>query len=205
MQRRFDFTLVFHPVRLRFLAVLLAALLMLGGCAVTPEPRAPIPSPVAPGPLAEAPAMVFSPRVGQGPAPSAVQFAAPNIAPSSTPPQPVAVQPAAPKPTTQVLVGKASYYAHKFHGRKTANGETFNMYAMTAAHRTLPFGTVVRVTNRANGRQVLVRINDRGPFIDGRIIDLSLGAAQRLDMIEAGVVPVKIEVLTTVTSAEPGH
>ena len=93
--------------------------------------------------------------------------------------------------------GYASWYGGKFHGRKTANGETYNMFAMTAAHRTLPFDTRVRVTNLENGRSVVVRINDRGPFKDKkkRIIDLSLGAAKELDMLEAGVVEVRLEIL----------
>ncbi len=93
--------------------------------------------------------------------------------------------------------GYASWYGGKFHGRKTANGETYNMFAMTAAHRTLPFDTWVRVTNLENGRSVVVRINDRGPFKDKkkRIIDLSLGAAKEIDMLEAGVVEVRLEIL----------
>ena len=100
------------------------------------------------------------------------------------------------------LEGGASYYAEPYHGRKTANGETFDTYqAMTAAHRTLPFNTVVRVHNEANGRDVVVRINDRGPFIDGRVIDLSLRAAREIDMVRAGVVPVKLTILTTASSA----
>ena len=99
-------------------------------------------------------------------------------------------------PTTGELEGVASYYAEPYHGRKTANGETFDTYnAMTAAHRTLPFNTVVRVKNKANGREVDVRINDRGPFIDGRIIDLSLVAARRIDMVRSGVTPVHLTIL----------
>ncbi|RME35133.1 MAG: septal ring lytic transglycosylase RlpA family protein, partial [Deltaproteobacteria bacterium] len=82
--------------------------------------------------------------------------------------------------------GTASWYGPKFHGRKTSNGETFDMYALTAAHKTLPLGVSVRVTNLRNGRQVVVRVNDRGPFVAGRIIDLSYAAAKELDMIEAG-------------------
>jgi rare lipoprotein A len=94
------------------------------------------------------------------------------------------------------LVGLASYYAEPYHGRKTANGETFDTYQdLTAAHRTLPFNTVVKVTNESNGRDVDVRINDRGPFIDGRVIDLSLRAAREIDMVRAGVVPVKLDIL----------
>ena len=94
------------------------------------------------------------------------------------------------------LEGLASYYAEPYHGRKTASGETFDSYGeLTAAHRTLPFNTMVRVTNKLNGREVDVRINDRGPFIDGRVIDLSLRAAREIDLVTPGVVPVKLKVL----------
>jgi rare lipoprotein A len=89
--------------------------------------------------------------------------------------------------------GKASYYADKFNGRKTANGETFRNSKLTAAHKTLPFGTRVRVTNLSNGRSVRVRINDRGPFVAGRIIDLSKKAAKKIDMVNAGVQEVKVK------------
>lgn len=89
--------------------------------------------------------------------------------------------------------GVASYYGREFHGRRTANGEKFDMNAMTAAHRTLPFGTVVRVTNPANNKSVRVRINDRGPFVSGRDIDLSYAAAKAIDLLSVG--PVKIEIL----------
>lgn len=82
--------------------------------------------------------------------------------------------------------GMASYYASQFHGRRTASGERFDMAAMTAAHRTLPFGSKVRVTNPANGRSVVVRINDRGPFTRGRTIDVSRAAAERLGLIARG-------------------
>lgn len=93
-------------------------------------------------------------------------------------------------------VGIASWYGSEFSGKKTASGERFNPDKMTAAHKVLPFGTRVRVTNLSNDRQVVVTINDRGPFIRGRIIDLSRGAARRLDMIEDGIAKVKIEVLS---------
>lgn len=89
--------------------------------------------------------------------------------------------------------GLASWYGPDFHGRRTANGERYNMYAMTAAHKTLPLGTSVLVTNRENGRRLRVRINDRGPFVAGRIIDLSFAAAKKLGFAEAGVVPVTVE------------
>jgi len=93
------------------------------------------------------------------------------------------------------LRGQASWYGPGFHGKQTASGERFNQNAMTAAHKTLPFGTLVRVTNLNNGRSVEVVINDRGPFVRGRIIDMSKGAARRIDMIGEGVVPVKIDIL----------
>ena len=94
-----------------------------------------------------------------------------------------------------VQEGSATWYGNEFHGRTTASGERFDQNAMTAAHATYPFGTVVRIKNLRNGKTVDVRINDRGPLKRGRIIDLSKGAARKLDMIAAGVVPVRLEVL----------
>jgi rare lipoprotein A len=91
--------------------------------------------------------------------------------------------------------GMASYYAKKFHGRKTASGERFNMRKFTAAHRTLPFGTRVRVTNLSNGKSVVVRVNDRGPFKRGRIIDVSYAAAKAIGMVRAGTARVRIEIV----------
>jgi rare lipoprotein A len=94
-----------------------------------------------------------------------------------------------------VMYGKASYYADKFEGRATSSGETFRNSGLTAAHKSLPFGTLVRVTNLENNKQVVVKINDRGPFVAGRVIDLSKKAAEEIDMIRQGVVEVKLEVL----------
>jgi rare lipoprotein A len=91
--------------------------------------------------------------------------------------------------------GIASWYGGKFHGRTTASGERYDMNKLTAAHKKLPFGSRVLVTNLDNGRQVEVRITDRGPFIHGRIIDLSREAARRIDMIQAGTARVRIEVI----------
>lgn len=91
--------------------------------------------------------------------------------------------------------GRASWYGSAHHGRKTANGERFNMNAMTAAHKTLPFGTKVRVTNVRNGRSVVVRINDRGPYVHGRVIDVSKAAAGRLGLIASGTAPVRLQIL----------
>lgn len=93
------------------------------------------------------------------------------------------------------LVGIASYYGKKFHGRNTANGEVFNNNALTAAHLTLPFGSKVKVTCLKNGKSVIVRINDRGPHVRGRIIDLSYAAAKKIGLIKLGTTKVKLEVL----------
>ena len=112
---------------------------------------------------------------------------------------PKKIQVKAPAPasvSSDELEGFASYYAEPYQGRRTASGEVFDSYKdLSAAHRTLPFNTVVRVTNKNNGREVDVKINDRGPFIDGRVIDVSYRAARDLDMIGAGVIPVKIKIL----------
>ncbi|MFW6131178.1 MAG: septal ring lytic transglycosylase RlpA family protein [Candidatus Aminicenantaceae bacterium] len=98
-------------------------------------------------------------------------------------------------PEGNIQTGLASWYGPDFHGKETSNKEIYDMYDMTAAHKTLPFDTYVMVTNTINGKSVTVRINDRGPFVKDRIIDLSFAAAKLLDMIKPGVVPVKIEVL----------
>lgn len=96
---------------------------------------------------------------------------------------------------TTVQSGKASYYGFKYQGRPTASGEIFDLNQLTAAHKTLPFVTKVKVTNLANNRWVIVRINDRGPFIKGRIVDLSQAAASQLEMIQSGTADVRLEVL----------
>ena len=95
----------------------------------------------------------------------------------------------------ETIGGYASYYADDFDGKQTANGETFNMYELTAAHKTYPFNTMIRVTNLSNKKTVIVRINDRGPFVDNRIIDLSLGAAMQLDMLDSGVQKVQLDII----------
>ncbi len=134
------------------------------------------------------------------------QFAPYNTAPSPITVAPGAVDltsfepPAEPKPPEPRSIrnlgsGIASYYGRRFNGRLTANGERFNMRAMTAAHKTLPFGSLVRVTNPRNGRAVTVRINDRGPFVKGRVIDLSRAAAERIGMISRGHARVNLELV----------
>jgi rare lipoprotein A len=104
------------------------------------------------------------------------------------------VRPGGRRAAMRVERGTASFYAARFHGRRTASGERYNHQAMTVAHRTLPFGTVLRVTNERNGRSITVRVNDRGPFIRGRILDLSGAAARSLGV--SGLAPVTIEVVT---------
>jgi len=98
-----------------------------------------------------------------------------------------------------IQTGKASWYGPGFHGKKTSSREIYNMHDMTAAHRTLPFGAYVIVTNLNNEKTVTVKINDRGPFIKGRIIDLSYAAASALDMVGPGVIPVRIEVIQSLS------
>ncbi|MDY6854767.1 MAG: septal ring lytic transglycosylase RlpA family protein [Thermodesulfobacteriota bacterium] len=101
-----------------------------------------------------------------------------------------------PKPSYRAKqIGIASWYGSDFHGKKTSSGEIYNMYDLTAAHKTLPLGTYVRVTNLNNKRSAKVKINDRGPFIKGRIIDLSYTAAKKIDMVESGTAKVKVEIL----------
>jgi rare lipoprotein A len=106
--------------------------------------------------------------------------------------------PPTPAPAGYAEQGNASWYGNPFHGRHAANGEIYDMYKLTAAHRTLPFETMVRVTNLNNGKTTTVRITDRGPFVENRIIDLSLAAAREIESVGPGVVPIQLEVLGTV-------
>jgi len=101
-----------------------------------------------------------------------------------------------------VETGEASWYGRKFHGRTTSNGDVYDMYGMTAAHKTLPLPTYLQVRNLANGREVVVRVNDRGPFLGGRILDLSYMAAQKLGVVATGTAPVRIEVIDGVVPAK---
>jgi rare lipoprotein A len=122
-------------------------------------------------------------RVGPAPGPRAAL------------PPPSTARPPAPRPDAFEQTGHASWYGRQHHGKRTASGETYDMHKLTAAHRTLPLGTRVLVTNLENGRTVEVRINDRGPFVRNRVIDLSHAAARRLGAVEAGVVPVGLKIL----------
>ena len=121
---------------------------------------------------------------------------------AAAPKAPVVVKPpvvAPPKPAKTLVVststGEASWYGPGFFGNRTANGEVFRPGTMTAAHRTLPFGTEVKVTNLRNGKEMVVRINDRGPFSGNRVIDIAHGAAQHLGLVSSGIAQVRLEVL----------
>jgi peptidoglycan lytic transglycosylase len=143
--------------------------------------------PYAPPP-ASAPSPSPSPAPGNRPAQQP-----PPSAPSGPPPANER-QPAIPGEYTEE--GVASWYGEPFNGHRTSNGEVYDMYQFTAAHRTLPFGVVLRVTNLTNGKQTQVRINDRGPFVANRIIDLSLSAARAIEMVGPGTANVRIEMLS---------
>ena len=104
-----------------------------------------------------------------------------------------------------VLTGKASFYGNKFHGRKTSSGERYHRDSLTCAHKTLPFGTLLKVRNLKNGREVVVKVTDRGPFVKGRIVDLSLAAARELDMLSSGVINVEATFVKRVTPTKKGE
>src|SRR5687768_7849778 len=118
--------------------------------------------------------------------------------PAPTPPAPAPWEPELPRadmPTSRDEFGIASWYGEWHHGKETANGESFDQWALTAAHPTLPLGSYVDVTNVDNGQQVRVRVNDRGPYIGGRVLDLSRGAAQRIGQLGAGLFHVRVRVI----------
>jgi rare lipoprotein A len=156
--------------------VALALLALLGACTTLPAPLFP-----SEGPVTSADKVPFKPPVQAGQA--NVQGNAAAL------PAPVADDKyqLTGDAARELERGQASWYGPRFHGRRTASGERHDMYALTAAHKTLPFGTLVRVRSVMTGREVEVRINDRGPFIKGRVIDVSKAAAQALGMLEDGV------------------
>jgi len=149
------------------LAIAIAMVIAAGCNHRTQTTQAPVPFPPSPTPTAPSP-------------------------PSNAPPA-LERQPAV--PGEYVEEGVASWYGDPFNGRRTSNGEVYDMHQMTAAHRTLPFGAIVRVTNLRNGKQTEVRITDRGPFVANRVIDLSLSAAQAIEMVGPGTAPVRLELI----------
>jgi len=128
-----------------------------------------------------------------------------NKVAQAPPPYPQAPSVAAAPVVESGETGLASWYGHPYHGRASASGEIYDMEQMTAAHRTLPFGTMVRVHDLDNEKSVDVRINDRGPFVDGRIIDLSHAAARAIEMIGPGTARVRLEILSAPSAAAQAH
>jgi len=134
----------------------------------------------------------------------APESAPPTPAPPTPAPSPSAATASRPSsPVGDVERGRVSLYGEDFAGKTTANGETFDPDALTMAHRTLPFGTRVRVTNLENQRSVVVTVNDRGPFVAGRIADLSLGAARQIGMVASGVIDAILEVIAPGSGKRP--
>ncbi len=170
------------PARLRHFALLFVSAQLLLGCAAK--------RPIADRQPAPAPPPAETVEIAKRDT---------SIAPLASPAHPKhSKTPPAPAPVGYTEEGNASWYGNPFHGRRASNGEIYDMYKLTAAHRTLPFETMVRVTNLNNGKTTTVRITDRGPFVDNRIIDLSQAAAREIESIGPGVVPVRIEVLGNV-------
>jgi rare lipoprotein A len=178
-----------HFVSIPMLLVVLIAVLLISSCGHPKQPHVNVPSPPPPEPAANLPA---PPQ----PTPKASQPTE-----SASPPKPTEeadlaepVIPAGAKPI-ETQTGLASWYGPPYHNRRGSNGEIYNMHAMTAAHRTFPLGSIVRVTNVKTGSTALVRITDRGPFIPGRIVDLSLAAARKVDVWQPGIAEVKVELM----------
>jgi len=180
----------------RLFLVALASLVLLTSCARHKQARMEVPPP--PPPTAESqphgvpPAAATTTTKPRGET-SAAESAQDEIISIPANAQPLSTE-----------MGKASWYGAPYHNRMGSNGKVYNMHAMTAAHRTLPLGSIVRVTNVKTGHSVLLRITDRGPFVEGRILDLSYAAAKRLDVWQPGIADVKVEVMQTPSSAATG-
>jgi rare lipoprotein A len=181
-----------------------AMTLLLAACTGVPPPRQ---APSEPTPAAAAPAAAPTPAppLDLDSIPDAVPRAEPRSAHGNPPYYDVFGQRYTVLPTSEGFVerGVASWYGPTFHGKSTSSGEPYDMYAMTAAHRTLPLPCYARITNLSNGRSVIVRINDRGPFASNRIIDLSYTAAAKLDMIRAGTAFVELQTISTLGAPLP--
>jgi peptidoglycan lytic transglycosylase len=181
------------------LLVVLIAVLLLSSCGHPKQARVNVPPPPPPASTTGVPS----------PSQPAPKSAKPTE--SITPPKPAEdvdlaepVIPPGAKPI-ETQTGLASWYGPPYHNRRGSNGEVYNMHAMTAAHRTFPLGSIVRVTNVKTGSVALVRITDRGPFIPGRIVDLSLAAARRVDVWQPGIAEVKVELMESgAPAASPG-
>ena len=184
------------------LTLLLSILLLLAGCGHPKQAHVDMPPP---------PAAATEPPSTESPATSAPTIAGKNNHPAGTgagnkESTADLAEPAIPAGSTPLAteIGRASWYGPPYHNRRGSNGEVYNMNAMTAAHRTLPLGSIVRVTNLKTGHTALVRITDRGPFIPGRVLDLSLAAARKIDVYQPGVADVKVEVMQTPAPLDAG-
>jgi rare lipoprotein A len=185
-----------HPVRLAALAALGAATLLLTGCGSLRLPGLGEPAPPAPSTAPSIAAPVAAKPVPPKPVPDAVPRV--EAIPQGHPNVPYEDRGETYEPersdVPMVETGVASWYGKPFHGRRTASGERYDMHAMTAAHRTMPLPSYAKVRNLANGKEVIVRVNDRGPFRDGRVIDLSRAAARKLGF--SGLAQVEVRRLT---------
>jgi len=188
--------------------ILLLTILLLTGCGHPKQARVDVPPPPAasapaPSGTESAAAQNSGTAAGNKIPPSAKSDAEENNSEESSadlaePTIPAGVAPLATE------TGRASWYGPPYHNRRGSNGEVYNMHAMTAAHRTLPLGSIARVTNLKTGHTALVRITDRGPFIPGRVLDLSLAAARKVDVYQPGVAEVRVEVMQTPAPLETG-
>ncbi|MGA7931106.1 MAG: septal ring lytic transglycosylase RlpA family protein [Candidatus Sulfotelmatobacter sp.] len=179
------------------LILLTIALFLLSGCGHPKQTPVNVPLPPEPS-STESTAASHSGSARSNRLPGAESGKEANDADLAEPTIPASAKPLATE------TGRASWYGPPYHNRRGSNGEVYNMHAMTAAHRTLPLGSIVRVTNLKTGHTALVRITDRGPFIPGRILDLSLAAARKLDVYLPGVAEVRVEVMQAPASLETG-
>jgi rare lipoprotein A len=168
--------------------ILILAVLLLGSCGHPKQAHVDVPEPPAPVASSEEPAPSSSEKLASPPAEKGAADSAGALAEPTLPADAKAVS---------TETGLASWYGPPYHNRRGSNGEVYNMHAMTAAHRTFPLRSIARVTNLKTGQTVLVRITDRGPFIKGRILDLSLAAAKKLGVWQAGVAQVRVELMQT--------
>jgi rare lipoprotein A len=184
------------------LTLLLTLLLLLAGCGHPKQARVNVPPP----PAATPEASPSEPPAASNSASAAKKENPPEAESRDEDSKADLAEPAIPAGATPLSteVGRASWYGPPYHNRRGSNGEVYNMHAMTAAHRTLPLGSIVRVTNLKTGHSALVRITDRGPFIPGRVLDLSLAAARKIDVYQPGIAEVKVEVMQAPAPLDTG-
>jgi rare lipoprotein A len=188
---------------------LLITLLLLAACGHPKQARVEVPPPPPPASTNAVPTSQPSSSPTSTPSASMPEAAVnekTNNEKDEDGTDPELAEPVIPAGATPIATetGLASWYGPPYHNRRGSNGEVYNMHAMTAAHRTLPLGSVVRVTNLKTSQSALVRITDRGPFIPGRVLDLSLAAARKLDVYQPGVAEVKVEVMETPAPLDSG-